>query len=158
MNVKDKIYSIIASTSTALIQAIRGATLEELHALVDGSPSTYQPEIAAKELPAPAAPRRVKSGRLPRRSKDQILATIESITELLGKGPLRSESIRKTLGLEAREMPRLLREGVAGGHFHILSGRKRSTLYGIGGKVDKPATKPAKKAVKKPARKAPRKK
>jgi len=160
MSIQNKLQAIISAAITATVNTLRAATLDEMRGLsatLEAAPQTARAvhTIASKAevKPANETPRtakRRKNGRLARRSEAQIAAAITAVTKLLGAGPLRSEHIRKGLNLDVREMPRILREGVEGKHFKILSGEKRSTLYGLS--AAKTAV-PVKNAVKKPAKK-----
>jgi hypothetical protein len=93
-----------------------------------------------------------KSGRLTRRTPEQIADAVNTVATLLRNHPagLRSEQIRAELGMDIRELPRVLKDGVADRVLCVLSGQKRSTLYGVSG--PRATTKPAKKA---PAKKTP---
>ena len=74
---------------------------------------------------------------------------VDSIVGLLKQSPkgLRAEQIRAKLGLQAKEMPRPLKEAVDGGRLG-KSGQKRATTYFVkGGGAARP--KPARKARKK---------
>ena len=77
--------------------------------------------------PAPAAP---AGGRLPRRSAEEIEATLEKIVALLKKHKdgLRAEEIRKSLAMQAKEMPRILKEGLSTKKL-TSKGQKRATTY-----------------------------
>ena len=48
------------------------------------------------------------------------------------KDGLRSEQIRTELGLDVREVPRLLQQGISDKVLKILGGEKRATRYGAG--------------------------
>jgi len=69
--------------------------------------------------------------RLPRRTADQIGQGLDSIVALLTMQShgLRAEQIRKALGLDARELPRILKEGLDSKKIRIASGQKRATTY-----------------------------
>ena len=71
---------------------------------------------------------------------------------LLGENPggLRAEQIRQKLGLQAKELPRPLKEGLEGGRLSKV-GRKRATTYFAGAAPSKAAR------VAKAAQSAPRK-
>jgi hypothetical protein len=107
-----------------------------------------------------------KSGtRLARRSPEEIQAVVASVAKLVSKHKdgLRSETIRQELNLDVREVPRVLREGIASGALKVLSGHKRSTCYGAGsgrkaaGKGSKKAAKKAKKVAKASSKKTAKK-
>lgn len=79
-----------------------------------------------------SAPVKRKTGRLARRTPEQIAEAVAKVATLLKqKGPMRAEAIRADLGLQPKEMPRIMKDGIASKAFAILSGEKRSTTYGI---------------------------
>jgi Fic family protein len=71
-----------------------------------------------------------KGGRLARRSPAEIARTLGTIVTLLKgkKAGLRSEEIRKVLKLDVREVPRVLKEGLAKKAIKS-KGQKRATVY-----------------------------
>ena len=80
--------------------------------------------------PDPLRGPKKKSGRLPRRTREDIAKALASVVALVKtkKSGLRSEQIQKALKLDKREMPRVLHEGVAK---KVLKkkGQKRATTY-----------------------------
>jgi hypothetical protein len=72
--------------------------------------------------------KRGKNGRLPRRSGEEIAATLDKIVLLVKthKTGMRAEEIRSKLGMEAKEMPRILKEGIARKKL-TSKGQKRAT-------------------------------
>jgi hypothetical protein len=72
-------------------------------------------------------------GRLPRRSPAEIAKALAKVVALVksDSGGLRAEQIRERLGMESKEMPRVLKEGLAK---KVLKskGQKRSTTYTAG--------------------------
>jgi hypothetical protein len=130
---RNRLNDLAASFSAGVLDAIRGASLEELLSESSGGKSRAR-------LPAPGAvaasvgpTRRRRSGRLPRRSAGDISQAVERIVGLLGDNPggLRAEQIRQKLGLQAKELPRPLKEGLEGGRLSKV-GRKRATTYFAG--------------------------
>jgi hypothetical protein len=86
---------------------------------------------APKASVAVAAPvkKSTKGGRLARRSQGQIEKALGDVVALVKKKPgLRAEQIRKELGLEAKEMPRILAEGLSSKKLG-KKGEKRATAY-----------------------------
>jgi len=71
-----------------------------------------------------------KPGRLPRRSAEEIAAALDEIVGLVSKHKdgLRAEEIRTKLGMQVKEMPRVLKEGLATKRL-MAKGRKRATTY-----------------------------
>ena len=94
-----------------------------------------------------------REGRLPRRSAAEVDQAIEKVVALLGgdEGGARAEEIREECGFDVREMPRILKQGVATKKLKILGGQKRATLYGLASQthVRKTATKKARRPAKK---------
>jgi hypothetical protein len=91
------------------------------------------PESAPERASAPSharGGRRGSSGRLKRRSAADIEKALEAVVSLVEKRPkgLRAEEIRTQLGMEAKEMPRVLGEGLATQKLH-KRGHKRATTY-----------------------------
>jgi hypothetical protein len=152
-----------------VLEAIRSASLEEL--LAESSSAVHRrsagrPARALDGLHAVAAPahaphhpahggRARASGRLARRSSDDIEQVIGRIVGLLKQHPkgLRAEEIRSKLGLLSKEMPRPLKEALDGGRLG-KSGQKRATTYFVKVSGPAPAKAPAAKA---PAGKAAKK-
>jgi hypothetical protein len=128
---KARLNSLASSFATEVVRAIQGASLEELLAEVGGTRrGPGRPPGPRTDGAAKGAPRLIKSGRLPRRSADEIKATLDKVHGLLkaSKGGLRAEQIRAALKLDVREMPRVLKEGLATKKLSS-KGRKRATTY-----------------------------
>jgi hypothetical protein len=116
----------LANTFAAsVLLAVRRVPLEDLLG------ETGRERRSAPRAPqrAPAAARS-KGGRLARRSLEDIAKTLTSIVTLLKskKAGLRSEQIRDALKLDKREMPRVLKMGIAKKAIRA-KGKKRSTQY-----------------------------
>ena len=71
-----------------------------------------------------------KAGRLPRRSPEDIAKVLAQVVVLVKseKQGLRAEEIRAKLGVQRKEMPRVLKEGIARKQLKA-KGQKRSTTY-----------------------------
>jgi len=99
-----------------------------------GRPRTSTGKASAPKAPKPAkvaAPAAKKSkGRLRRRSPAQIAKALSQVVALLksSKVGLRSEQIQKKLGMQPKEMPRVLKEGLVKKALKS-KGQKRSTTY-----------------------------
>ena len=132
-NLRSALDSLAQSFSSAVLDAIRGASLDELvgetHGAARrgpgrprGSTTTGNPKATTKA--------KTRGGRLARRSPEQIARTLGAIVSLLKgkKSGLRSEEIRKTLKLDKRELPRVLGEGLAKKKLKS-KGQKRATTY-----------------------------
>jgi len=114
----------LASTFTdGVLAAIRTASIEDLLAESQGGRHAR----GGGGQPDPLR----KGGRLVRRTQEQIEAMLAKVIAAVratgGKG-LRSEEIRKTLGLDVREVPRVLKEGLRTRKLKA-KGRKRATVY-----------------------------
>jgi hypothetical protein len=112
--------------TSGVLAAIRAASLDELHA--ESGAARGRRAGGGGEQPATA---RRRSGRLARRSQAQIeetLAKVVAAVKATGAKGLRAEEIRKRLSLDVREVPRVLREGLATKKLKA-KGRKRATTY-----------------------------
>jgi len=134
-----KLQDLARSFAEQVVETIRGASLQELVSsggegsagngrstrVVAGGGGGGQPD----PLSAPSKPKG-KSGRLPRRSAEEIAKTLEKIVLLVKthKGGLRAEEIRSKLGMQAKEMPRILKEGLSKKKL-ASKGQKRATTY-----------------------------
>jgi hypothetical protein len=125
-NLRTALDSLASSFAASVLDAIRGASLQELLAESGGAPRR-----------GPGRPRGGGGGtakksnrRLARRSPAEIARTLDAITILLrkNKAGLRSEQIRKALKLDVREVPRVLKEGLAKKKIKSR-GQKRATTY-----------------------------
>jgi hypothetical protein len=134
----------LASTfASAIIAAIRGSSLQDIlnqtHSSGDaprrgrGRPKGSSKKATAPKPATTAAPARKTKGRLARRSPADIAKALEKVVALVksSKTPLRSEQIRAKLGMDKKEMPRVLQDGL---EKKVLKskGQKRSTTYSAG--------------------------
>lgn len=170
MKLTESLQNLISTFVEDLVGIIRGAPINEL--LGTGNvpvraPAKVHAARPAGKAPAPAT---TSTGRLKRRTAEEIGEVVASVVGLLKKHPMgmRSEQIKLELGLDVREVPRVLKEGLSTREIKVLSGHKRSTIYGLPGSLaakrsrtlgDKQAGKKTKKATpKKSAKKtAPKK-
>lgn len=125
---KSRLDSLASTFATEVVRAIQGASLEELLGEIGGAKGT-----AARQngiLATTAKPKAKSSGRLSRRSPEDIASTLTRIVALVKrhKEGLRAEQIRAELGMEAKEMPRVLKEGLAKKALKS-KGHKRATTY-----------------------------
>lgn len=125
-----------------VLTAIRNGSLQDL--VGDGGWGSSGRSVAPKALPslglahkavserhaAPAPNAARANGRLRRRSDEEIAATLQKIVLLVKtqKAGLRAEEIRTKLGLQAKEMPRILKQGVSTKKL-TSKGQKRATTY-----------------------------
>jgi hypothetical protein len=158
---RQKIESAAASFAKNFATQITQDVFESLHAMsLDEISALGVKKVdidGGKAAPALAKRAAQKSGRLERRSDEDIATVVAQIEVLLKshKDGLRAEEIRAELGLQAKEMPRPIAMGLSQKRFK-KTGHKRSTVYTVagGGGAKKPAPKKAaKKASAKPAKK-----
>jgi hypothetical protein len=127
--------SLATSFASAVLDAIKGASIQELLAESAGARRGPGRPPGARPAPAAAKPaaRGGKPGRLARRSPAEIAKTLDRIHALLKgkKSGMRSEEIRKALKLDVREVPRVLKEGLAKKKLKSR-GHKRATTYTAG--------------------------
>jgi hypothetical protein len=127
--------------ASSVLDAIRGASLEELMAEGGGGgvrrgpgrprgSSKPAPRATRAAAPPRPAPTKSKAGRLARRAPEDIAKTLTSIVSLLKtkKAGLRSEQLRAALKLDKREMPRVLGDGLKSKKLKSR-GQKRATTY-----------------------------
>jgi len=127
-SLRSSLNALAEQFTNGVLAAIRETSLDELHAesgaprgrSAGGGGGGGQPD-----------PLRRRGGRLARRSQEQIEATLAKVIAAVkatrGKG-LRAEEIRKQLALDVREVPRVLREGLAKKKLKA-KGNKRATTY-----------------------------
>lgn len=123
------IESLASDFATNVLAALRTASLADIEGITSGGRGGVR-KPAAKV-----------GGRLQRRSAGDLASMVEQIAVVLAKetAGLRAEQIRSALGVEAKELPRPLKEGLASGRF-AKSGQKRATVYTLGrGKKGKKA-------------------
>jgi hypothetical protein len=126
-NLRSRLADLASSFTDSVIDAIRGTSLEELLSESGARGKTRQPE-AMPRTPSRAA--RTASGRLPRRSADDIATELDKIVALVQKHKdgLRAEQIRTELEMQAKELPRVLKEGLNSKRLRS-KGQKRATTY-----------------------------
>ncbi len=110
-----------------VLATVRSVSLGELLAAPHGDEGAPRPNEATTRK-SPSVGR--SSGRLPRRSAQEIAGTLEKIVRLVKghKTGLRAEQIRQELGLSPKEMPRILKEGLSTNQLKS-KGQKRATTY-----------------------------
>jgi hypothetical protein len=126
---QSRISVLVSSFVDSVLEAVKSSSLEEI---LDGSGTR---RAAPRGARAPLAPRparipAARSGRLPRRSAEDIAKTLEVVVSLLGsrKNGLRAEQIRTELNMQAKELPRILKEGLGRKKIRAV-GQKRATTY-----------------------------
>jgi hypothetical protein len=137
MSLQSQLNQLASSFTHAVIEAIREVSLEELVAetgRLQGMPRphavTSSPRRGRAPRRATGPSRRSSPRRLKRRSRDEIQRALGEIVSLVENRPrgLRAEQIRSELGMEAKEMPRILGEGLATRRLR-KRGQKRATTY-----------------------------
>jgi len=129
---RSTLNDLAANLASDIINVLRETSLDELrgesHGGRSGRAPGRPPKIAWSGVSKPSSTK--KSGRLHRRSSKEIAAALDEIVGLVRKHKdgLRAEEIRKGLNLDVREMPRVLKEGLATKTLKA-KGRKRATTY-----------------------------
>jgi hypothetical protein len=137
-SLRSTLDSLASNFASAVLAAIRGASLDELVAGSGGAPrrgpgrprgSSTKTTATAARASAPST-KTTKGGRLQRRSPADIARALDAVVILVrkSKAGLRSEEIRKALKLDVREVPRVLKEGLAKKKLKS-KGEKRATTY-----------------------------
>jgi len=125
---RSQLDSLAAAFASAVVDAIRGASLHELVA------SDGRSAPAARPSPGPVAKpitsKTTRSGRLKRRSSEDIGQVLDQVVALVKKNKdgLRAEQIRTELNLQSKELPRVLKEGLRSRRLR-KAGQKRATVY-----------------------------
>lgn len=151
MTLRTTLDDLAQTFAANVLDAIRGASLQELLAESGGAPrrgpgrprafasglsvgkrehGPIDPGPSPSPSPSPKPSPKLKGGRLARRSPAEIHRALEGIVVLLKKHKegLRSEQIRQALKLDKREVPRVLKEGLAKKKLKSR-GQKRATTY-----------------------------
>jgi hypothetical protein len=129
-SLQSTLNDLASSFAESVLETIRGISLSEL---VDADAQVRQNGRAtgASASNVTAAKKPIGSnGRLARRSQDDIAAALGRVVALTKKHKegLRAEQIRAELGLQAKEMPRILKEGFQKKALKS-KGQKRATTY-----------------------------
>jgi len=137
-SLQSKLTELAQAFAGSVLAAVRSVSLDELLAGTHrGARSETHVGNGAKapvEEAAPKRPARARAasptGRLPRRSADDIAAALDQVIALVKKHRegLRAEQIRTELRMQAKEMPRVLKEGLAKKKLKA-KGQKRATTY-----------------------------
>jgi hypothetical protein len=129
---RQTIEAQVLQFATAIVQALRGASLDELMSVTGGGVRGVVRAPTATTNGAASKPTK-KSGRLGRRSAEDIAQTLDKIVAVLTQHPegLRAEQIKAALSLDTREMPKPIAEGLKTGALK-KTGQKRATVYTVG--------------------------
>jgi hypothetical protein len=119
-NLKSTIENLATQFAMSVIDALQAASIDEL--------TGVSVRRGNGHLPVDGGGR--KGGRLGRRTTADIGRVLDSIVTLLEKSPegLRAEQIRAALGVQPKELPRPLADGLTLGRL-TKSGQKRATAY-----------------------------
>jgi hypothetical protein len=119
--------SLAADFASSVLHALRGASIDEISGLLG---NVRLGRVSRATGAGSRGGRRSGGRRLSRRSKSDIEGVVERIVGLLKKHPkgLRAEEIRQQLGLEAKELPRPIAEGLSRKRI-AKQGQKRATTY-----------------------------
>lgn len=122
-SLRSSIQALATSFASSVMNSIRGASLQELLSETGGG------RPSARSAP-PKRARASASGRLKRRSAADIATALNQVVTLVKahKDGLRAEQIRERLGVQAKEMPRILSDGLAKRKLK-KKGQKRATTY-----------------------------
>ncbi|MGH7439932.1 MAG: hypothetical protein ACRENE_29945 [Polyangiaceae bacterium] len=134
MPLRSHLDALAATFANAVLEAIRGASLEELLAESGGGSRRGPGRPRKLATTSAASSSRRSSGRLARRSPEQIAKALDQVVALVKgkKDGLRAEQIRAALKMESKEMPRVLKEGLAKKK-PKAKGQKRATTYTAAG-------------------------
>jgi hypothetical protein len=124
-----RLGDLASQFASDVLAALRSASLDELQAGNEMG-NGRRARRGTTTAPRASAPKATKSGRLPRRSPEEIAKVLDHVVALVKKSKtgMRSEEIKKALNLDVREVPRLLREGIAKKKL-TKKGEKRATIY-----------------------------
>ena len=132
---RSSLSDLTTSFADSVLAAIRTASLDELLAEAGGAGSVGDGGGRARGGTTANNPKfksllRSESDRLPRRSADDIATALVQVVALVKKSKegLRAEQIRSALGMQPKEMPRILKEGLATKKLKT-KGQKRATTY-----------------------------
>jgi hypothetical protein len=126
---RDRLTDLAQSFADEVIAALRGASLDDF--LSERGARQFGARRLERGRNQQARPRPVaKPGRLRRRSPEEIARAVDLVAKLVKSRPrgMRAEEVRKTLGLDVREMPRILTEGLVKKKLRS-KGQKRATTY-----------------------------
>jgi hypothetical protein len=129
MTLRSQLDAIAADFARQVLSIVQGASLHEL-AGHGGTPQRRGDGGGGQPDTLSAPKRRGKGGRLPRRSAEEIAKSLDKIVLLVKthKEGMRAEELRSKLGMEPKEMPRILKEGIARKKL-TTKGQKRATTY-----------------------------
>jgi hypothetical protein len=130
-DLQSRLSDLARTFANAVLEALRDAPLQELFASSGGQEASNGRSSVARSTPVATQKAQTRSsGRLRRRSPEDIANALDQIVALVRKHKdgRRAEQIRAALGMQAKEMPRVLKEGLSTKKLRS-KGQKRATVY-----------------------------
>jgi len=153
---RSAIASLAEDFVAQVLRALHTASLSDLAAIGSGAPARRGPGRPPKSASAaaPPAPRGRRGGRR-RRTAADLEALGARVTDLLRSNPagLRAESIRDSLNIARKELPRAISQLLSSGSIR-KEGQKRATTYFVGEGGGSGAAAGGKRGARKGAKKA----
>jgi hypothetical protein len=138
---RSRLHALADSFANEVLESIRGSSLQELVSHAGDRHGNARGARAGRLAASPGASdapqknsdalkRLRKGGRLGRRSPEAIAEALARVIAVVKehKEGLRAEQVREELGMQAKEMPRVLKEGLATKRLRA-KGQKRATTY-----------------------------
>jgi hypothetical protein len=132
---------LAATFAAEVIAAIRGASLQEILTETrssngiarrgPGRPRGSSTKTTNTKGTSPSSTSvRTSKGRLHRRSPEELAKALDQVVSIVkaSKEGLRAEQIRKKLGMQRKELPRVIKEGLSKKQLKS-KGQKRATTY-----------------------------
>ena len=136
-NLRSALNDLASHFAESVRAAIRGASIQDLLAETGGSKRARSSARSVRSgagghIPTPFG-KKTRGGRLARRTPADIAKALDAVVAHVRKTKtgLRSEEIRKSLKLDVREVPRILKQGLATKKLRSR-GQKRATTYFAG--------------------------
>src|SRR5579884_3907924 len=113
MALRSALRDLATQFANDVLDAIKGASLEEI--LGDAGGNGRRAAVGPTPDVGRSSTRVARGGRLRRRSSEDITKALDNVVTLVKKSKdgLRAEQIREQLGMQSKEMPRILKEGLA---------------------------------------------
>jgi hypothetical protein len=130
-NLHVRLNDLAQNFASAVLDAIRGSSLHDLRLAGEHEVGNGRSARKATVSGAASTAKGARSkGRLPRRSPEDIAKALDNVLAVLkGRAEgLRAEEIRGLTGLQVKEMPRVLKAGLASKKLRA-KGQKRATTY-----------------------------
>lgn len=119
---RTRLQDLASSFADDVLAAIRTASIDELTGTKDGRHAATARRGTGGGNPGAA------NGRLARRSPEDIEKTLGLVVAALKVGAMRAEEIKTKLGIDKRELPRVLAHGLQTKKLK-KKGQKRATTY-----------------------------